>query len=231
LHYRLIDAFRNTFEGQRYIHRNQGIGNFIASHLYEDLLALGRSAKFVNRVSSGADVVNISNLITGRRGRRGDGTFGELVPGEEPKAETGFVVQRGPIATLEIGTEVKILAKAMIKQIDRVMQDLKGQALTFREQSENAIRIGIVGVNCSDKYTSFERDREYPASPPPSREAPKAIERIEQNVRKSFDELLILRFRATNVEPYPFEWVDEGRLRQDYSAALLRISNSFEATF
>ncbi|MFY9980870.1 MAG: hypothetical protein WAK22_21765 [Candidatus Sulfotelmatobacter sp.] len=31
---------------------------------------------------------------------------------------------RGPVATIEIGVETKILAKAMIKQIDRVTGDL-----------------------------------------------------------------------------------------------------------
>lgn len=231
MHYRLLDTFRKTFEGHRYIHRNQGIGNFIASHLYEDLLALGRSGRFVDGVTAGRNVVNLSNRIFGRRGRRGDGTFGELVPGESLQIEEGFTVMRGPIATLEIGTEVKILGKAMIKQIDRVMQDLRGQALTFREQTPNAIRVGIVGVNCSDHYVSFEKEREYPADPPPSREAPKAISRIEQNVRNSFDELLILRFKATNVDPYPFEWVNESEVRQEYSAALLRLSKTFEANF
>jgi hypothetical protein len=119
----------------------------------------------------------------------------------------------------------------MIKQIDRVMSDLEGQAATFRRQNPRAISVGLVGVNWSPEYTSYEGDREYPADPPPSREAPTAIARIQQRVTGAFDELLILEFRATNVIPYPFEWVNESQLRKEYSAALLRISNEFEARF
>jgi hypothetical protein len=177
------------------------------------------------------DVVNTSNRILGRKGRRGDGTFGQLIPGEKAITEAGFLVHRGPIATLEIGAESKILAKAMIKQIDRVMSDLQGQAATFRKQNPRAICVGLVGVNWSQSYTSYEGEREYPANPIPAREAAQAIDRIQQRVTDTFDELLILGFRATNVSPYPFEWVDESELRQQYSAALLRISNEFEARF
>ncbi|MGI8546412.1 MAG: hypothetical protein ACR2M1_03620 [Gemmatimonadaceae bacterium] len=230
-HYRLLDAFRASFEGKRYLHRNQTIGNAIASHLYDDILALNRSAKFVARTTAGLDAVNVANHIAGRKGRRGDGTFGEVVPGEAISYEAGFVVPRAAIATLEIGTEVKIVAKAMIKQIDRVMSDINGQALTFRNQTRDAISVGIVGVNFSDVYTSYEGERSYPAGPPPSREAPRAVERIEQIVRPNFDELLILRFRATNTDPYPFQWVDEQATRQQYSAAILRISKLFEQRF
>ena len=56
--------------------------------------------------------------------RRGDATFGEIIPGETPVVEPAIRLTRGPIATVEIGVEVKILAKAMIKQIDRVINDL-----------------------------------------------------------------------------------------------------------
>ena len=59
--------------------------------------------------------------------RRGDGTFGEIIPGEAPILDQGYLVARGPIATVEIGVEVKILAKATIKQIDRVINDLRNQ--------------------------------------------------------------------------------------------------------
>jgi hypothetical protein len=41
--------------------------------------------------------------------RRGDGTFGEIIPGEIAIDDPGYVVARGPIATVEIGVEVKIL--------------------------------------------------------------------------------------------------------------------------
>jgi hypothetical protein len=223
--YRLLEAFESVFTGKRYLHRNQGIGNFVASHLYEDLLDLGRSAKLVDGIIGGRFVVNTSNLVKGRTGRRGDGTFGELIPGEEPNAETGFNVRRGPVATLLVGAEVKIVAKAMMKQIDRVMTDLLSQAITFKQQTKSVITIAIVGVNYSESYVSYESDRNYPAKPAPSKEAPAATQRVLQRVAPAFDELLILRFPATNVSPYPFEWVDAQDTRQSYGAALLRVNN------
>ena len=227
MNYRLLGAFRAAFHGRPYYHRNQTIGNFIASHLYEDLFGLSRSEKLQEGVHDSRLVVNTSNIIKGRKGRRGDGTFGELIPGEEPQSETGFRVLRGPVASILIGAEVKILAKSMIKQIDRVINDLLSQARTFREQTGKAITVGIVGVNFSDNYTSYEGNRTYPADPPPSREAPTAVDRLTHAVGKAFDELLVLRFRATNVSPYPFEWVNERETAQAYGAALLRISDLF----
>lgn len=229
--YRLLTAFRDAFAGRQYIHRNQAIGNFIASHLYEDLLMLGRSPKLNQRVQAGQAGVNTANLVKGKRGRRGDGTFGDLIPGELPRAETGFVVPRGPLATILIGAEMKILAKAMLKQIDRVMNDLVHQAETFHFQAQHAITVAIVGVNFSSDYTSYEGNRRYPADVPPAREAPTAVDRIHGTVASKFDELLLLRFRATNVPPYPFEWVDEKDTTQTYAAALLRISDIFERRF
>lgn len=226
--YRLLEAFEATFNGRPYYHRNQTIGNFIASHLFEDLVVLGRSAPLVEGVRSNRLVVNTLNVVKGRRGRRGDGTFGELIPGEEPKPETGFQVLRGPVATILIGAEVKILAKSMIKQIDRVINDLVSQARTFREQTSSALTIGIVGVNFSTSYTSYEGEREYPADPAPVREASATVERITNSrVPKDFDELLFMKFKATNIPPYPFEWHNHRESAQEYASALLRISNLF----
>ena len=226
--HRLLEAFQSTFQGQPYYHRNQTISNFIASHLYEDLLALGRSAPLTSGVRGNRFVVNTLNLVRGRRGRRGDGTFGELIPGEEPKPETGFQVLRGPVASILIGAEVKILAKSMIKQIDRVLNDLISQARTFREQTPSAVTVGIVGVNFSDSYTSYEGDRNYPADPVPVREAPTAVDRIvHSRVPETFDELLFMKFRATNVPPYPFQWVNQRETAQEYAAALVWISSNF----
>ena len=68
--------------------------------------------------------MNVSNLRRGVEARRDDGTFGQLIPGERSIIDPGYSVARGPIATVEIGVEVKILAKAMIKQMDRVINVL-----------------------------------------------------------------------------------------------------------
>jgi hypothetical protein len=46
-----------------------------------------------------------------------------------------------------------------------------------------------------------------------------------------FDEFLVLRFKATNAPPYPFEWVDYKETRLDYAAALSRISARYQQRF
>lgn len=227
---RLLEAFKAAFQGKQYLHRNQTIGNFVASHLYEDLVELGRSQKISDGVGKGVLVANTANLVKGKAGRRGDGTFGALIPGELAMPETGFIVQRGPVASILIGAEMKILAKSMIKQIDRVANDLRHQAATFKEQNPKAIAVALVGVNFSDAYTSYEGKRSYPADPPPSREALSAIQRL-QDVTRSYDEFVVLRFLATNVTPYPFKWLEDRETRQSYSAALLRISTTFDERF
>jgi hypothetical protein len=102
-------------------------------HLYEDLVAINRSTKLIDAVISRRDrVLNVQNKRRGVAARRGDGTFGEIIPGETPIIDSGYLVARGPIATVEIGVEVKVLAKAMIKQIDRVINDLRNQVVQFK---------------------------------------------------------------------------------------------------
>src|ERR1700733_7233084 len=150
-------AFRRLFEGQAYLHRKSNQGDFIAVHLYEDLVQIGRAPKLIAGVKSGERVVNVANRRRGIDARRGDGTFGEIIPGEKALFDEGFLVGRGQIATVEIGTEVKILAKAMIKQIDRVINDLRNQVAQFQVGSGNPICVEIVGINHAKRYASYER--------------------------------------------------------------------------
>ena len=42
----------------------------------------------------------------------------------------------------------------------------------------------------------------------PVQEAAQAEQRLLDKARPAFDEFQILRFRATNAKPFPFEWVD-----------------------
>lgn len=167
--------------------------------------------------------------------RRGDGTFGELIPHAVAVELPDFVVARGPIATVEIGSEVKILAKAMIKQIDRVMTDLQNQKREFGRAGGNPITIGIVGINQAPHYVSFEGEREWPTDgrkhKHPIQEAAEAERRLVQRVATDFDEFLILRFRATNRDPFPFEWTDAGQTEMDYGAVLTRILRKYETRF
>jgi hypothetical protein len=54
--------------------------------------------------------VNTANKAVGIIGRRGDGAFGERVPVAAALTEPGFLVAKGPISAIEIGSETKILA-------------------------------------------------------------------------------------------------------------------------
>jgi hypothetical protein len=154
--YALLRTFRRLFEGKPYRHRIANLGDLVASQLYEDLVTLAKSAKLVDRVQHHERVVNLKNLMTGKPGRRGDGTFGELVPAAVALIQRGMLVARGPVATIEIGAETKILAKAMIKQIDRVISDLTNQATQFRRGGGNPICLAFIGINFAERYVSFE---------------------------------------------------------------------------
>lgn len=234
--HRLLDEFRKLFEGHKYEHRRSNLGDFVAMHLYEDLLAINKSGHYVLSVENMSRVLNVQNQRKGIEARRGDGTFGELIVGEEPQIDSGYKVARGPVATIEIGVEVKILAKAMIKQIDRVKSDLANQVQNFkyRAGSSRPICVGIVGINYADEMTSFEGDRSYPTDGKkykhPIQEAEQARVRLSDTARL-YDEFLILRFKARNQGRYEFEWVDERDTRQNYTAALQRISIEYQHRF
>lgn len=231
----LLRAFREVFEGCPYKHRDSSLGDRIASYVYEDLYALGKSAALRTRIEDCTRVVNTQNMPVGRRGRRGDGTFGELVPVATAIEAPGFLVKRGPVATTEIGAETKILAKAMIKQIDRVINDLRHQADEFRRRGGNPICIALIGVNFSERYTSFEGERSFPTDgrtyKHPIQEAKDAIVRLESKARSAFDEFQYLNFRATNEPPYRFEWVDERQTQLEYAALLTRVSREYDRRF
>jgi hypothetical protein len=233
--YKLLEAFRSLFEGTRYLHRSSTQGDRVAYQLYEDLYAIGRSEVLRRRIEAGESVLNVANRRQGVPARRGDGTFGELIPNIVALIEPGFDVARGPIATVEIGAEVKILQKAMIKQIDRVRSDLVGQVDQFHRGAGNPICVAIVGINHAPYCMSYEGDRQFLTDgrkyAHPSSEAKEAEKRLRSEAEPRFDEFLVIRYRATNEEPYPFEWVDYGQTFNDYGAILTRISRSYDQRF
>lgn len=233
--YALLRTFRSLFEGSPYRHRKSHLGDLVASQLYEDLVTLNKAIKLVERVHRHERVVNLRNIAIGKPARRGDGTFGEIVPAAVAIIEKGILVARGPVATIEIGAETKILAKAMIKQIDRVIGDLIRQVEQFKRSGGNPICIAFVGVNHSSEYTSYEGRRKYKTDgrkyTHPFQEAPRAEELLVQKALSSFDEFQLLRFRATNVKPYPFEWVDRQKTQMEYGALLTRVSRLYERRF
>lgn len=211
------------------------MGDLVAVQFYEDLVAVGKSSKLPQRVADHDRVINLRNLVVGKKARRGDGTLGELVPTAVALAEKGFVVARGPTANIEIGAETKILAKAMIKQIDRVIGDLRRQVEMFRKSGGNPICVGFVGINRAVRYVSFEGMRKFPTDGKrykhPIQEAAEAEVRLVADAKPVFDEFLIMGFSATNEPPYPFAWEDYQKLHLEYNAMLTRISREYDQRF
>src|SRR6266404_3543566 len=233
--YGVLKAFRRLFEGTQYLHRDSSLGDWVASYLYEDLYKLRKSTKLNKRIAAGVRVLNTQNRTVGITRRRGDGTFGELVPSTTAIREEGLAVGRGPVATIEIGVETKILAKAMIKQIDRVIGDLVRQTEEFKRRGGQALCVALVGVNFAEQYTSFEGKQSWPTDGKkykhPIQEANEAILRLRQRAFEHFDESLILKFKASNSAPYPFSWIDENEIQLEYSALLTRISRKYDHRF
>lgn len=233
--YALLKTFRGLFERKPYLHRKSNLGDLVASQLYEDLVTLNKSTKLTERVRRHERVVNQKNLMTGKPSRRGDGTFGELVPAAVALTEKGMLVARGPVATIEIGAETKILAKAMIKQIDRVITDLINQATQFKHGGGDPICVAFVGINFAEQYVSFEGRKRWPTDGKkykhPIQEAAQAEQRLKEKAGSAFDEFQVLRFRATNARPFPFEWVDLGKTELEYSSVLTRVSREYDRRF
>ncbi|MEO7367107.1 MAG: hypothetical protein ABIZ36_04070 [Gemmatimonadaceae bacterium] len=231
----LLRTFGEVFQGKKYSHRNSTLGDFVASHLYEDLVTLNRSHSLTARVHKHERVVNVGNKTVGKPSRRGDGTFGELVPTAFAITEHGLLVGRGEIANIEIGVETKILAKAMIKQIDRVIGDLVRQVEQFKKTGGNPICVGLLGVNFATRYTGYEGAVEWPTDGKkhkhPIQEAYDAESRVLAQAAPAFDEFQVLRFRAENTAPFAFEWVDYSRTAKEYGALLVRLSREYDQRF
>src|SRR6185312_2510165 len=105
LPYLLLDRFKELFEGILYRHRASNLGDSVAWRLPEDLYQLHGSTMLDSRIETGQRVLNLRNTLRGVTSRRGDATFGEIVPLSAAVSASGFVVKRGEIATVEIGME------------------------------------------------------------------------------------------------------------------------------
>ncbi len=233
--YRLLDAFRRLFDGIEYHHRVSVLGDRVASELYEDLVALDKSVKLTPGVDAGTRVLNAANVRVGVTARRGDATFGESVPGAMPVAVPDYRVRRGQVATIEIGVESKILMKAMIKQLDRVTKNLIDQVTEFHVKGGRPLCVALLGINFADYCTAYEGERSLRTDGKkhrhPIQEAAQAEARILAAIRSRYDEILVLRFRATNEPPYPFTWVDEAVTTMEYGAALVRLAREYDRRF
>lgn len=146
--FRLLDQFATTFRNGPYRHRSSTLGNQIARQLFEDLLFHEVSHLLSQRMLSGREIVTISGEIYGRRRvRRNDSFSGRPPAGElDIRIVPTCQVKEGVIAEPHIGCEVKILAKAQQKQIDRVLNDLRGFAVRMRRLHARCLNVAIAGV-------------------------------------------------------------------------------------
>lgn len=233
MEYRLLGRFEDTFRHGPYLHRNSQLANRIADRLYDDLYELSQSSRLHTDVDLARAVLNPKGISPGLRARRGDGSFGPIVPGHTPLTRPDSPVPIGPTAQVKIGVEVKILAKAMIKQIDRVISDLCGQSRHFRTKSPRAVTVGLVGINLADRYVSYEGSRKYSTGeygPHPIQEAPEAERRLWLDAEPCYDEFLVLPFVATNEPPFEFRWWNASQTMDQYSSMLVRVLDRYEHT-
>lgn len=230
--FRLLDQFAATFRRGPYLHRSATLGNRIARELFEDLVAHDVSDVLSDRVRSRREVVTVNGEIYGRKKvRRNDSFSGRPPAGElDIRSVPGLLFSEGVIAEPHIGCEVKIVAKAQQKQIDRVINDLRSFGGRMRSLHVRCINVAVVGVNHESEYVSYEGERQYRDRLRPNEAA--QTEQRAQEIQDRFDEVLILPFRATNEAPgFPFGWVDEGRTRRDYGAILTRIGSLYDERF
>jgi hypothetical protein len=95
--------------------------------------------------------------------------------------------------------------------------------------------VGVVGINHAQVTTSYEGDRAFLTDGKrykhPYQEAADAERRLVDKAAPSYEHFLVLRYSASNVEPYPFEWADLKNTELDYAAILTRISREYERRF
>jgi hypothetical protein len=90
LPYLLLRQFRSLFEGIIYRHRRSNLGDSVAWRLPEDLYVLHLSPRLDSLIETGARVLNLRNTLRGIKSRRGDATFGEVVPHSQTVAASGL---------------------------------------------------------------------------------------------------------------------------------------------
>src|SRR5690242_14745863 len=120
----------------------------------------------------------------------------------------------------------------MITKIDRGIGDLNRQLQEFRRGGGTPICAGLGGVNLPDQYTSYEGDRAFLTDgrkyKHPIQEAGDALRRVKERAAINYDEFLFLEFSATDVPPFPFEWMKEEMTALEYGALLTRVSREYE---
>lgn len=229
--FKLLEAFRTTFKGNLYRHRDSPLGNKIGRYLFEDLLDHQVSSRYSHHISSSLGVVNQGGRIhTPRQIRRNDSVFGRPPVGAELQKVDQFRVPGGPVAEPRVGCEVKILAKSQQKQIDKVINDLEGFALRMQRLNKKCINVAVVGINHESNYVGHEGERAFKHRLH-DQEPMKVKQKLLERLVELYDEFLVLPFKATNQPPYPFNWLSSNQVELDYGAALARIGEEYERHF
>jgi hypothetical protein len=108
--------------------------------------------------------------------------------------------------------------------------------MQFRHGGGNPICIAVIGINQAESVVGYEGDRAFPTTGTagflhPFQEAPEAERRLRSDAAPVFDEFMVLRFKATNAPPYPFEWLSYRDTHLDYGAVLSRICSRYQQKF
>jgi len=108
--------------------------------------------------------------------------------------------------------------------------------------------VSTIAVNHAPHTVGYEGSRAWPTGwienvdaatgktkrqyhPHPIKEADEAIKRLNEDVRPYYDEMIVLRYQATNEPPFPFAWLDPATTQREYAAALTKISRAYEQQF
>lgn len=231
--YKTLTSFEALFSGVFFNHRVHTNGDKVSINVFEDALATQASPKLTTRVAADHVVANAANRNAGINARRPDGTFGMRVQHVPAITIPGFAIKRGQTVSAQIGVEVKILSKAMSRQVGRVISDLRDGASEIRASNAQAITLAIVGINHAPYYVSMEGETEWRTTGSgrykhPYQEAGRMEPMIRAALGQTFDEMLFLHFSATNDSPYPFAWVNSGQTNLLCGAIIGRIVQMYE---
>ncbi len=228
--------FKALFDKRAYLHRRPGNGDTVAFGLIEDLVASKLSTALFREASRGTSGIASGNARHGITVRRGDGTFGRFVPGTRAYEIEGSVLKKGMVSTVDIGIEVKILNKAMIKQVHDRIAGLQQQAEYFkrgkdRQPEGNPVTIAVIGVNHASYTVGYEGERTYRTDGKKERhpcdEGDETVRRLKREVAPHYDEVIIIPYEATNEDPFPFRFKDETALYHEWDLMLSRVSAEY----
>ena len=233
--YRLLHSFQEIFSGTPYRHRNSQLTDCVALDYFEDYRRTTNRPAIQERLDSGSSVVGSRPPLTGGMNHGGLRYIGEKTPGINPTRMPERSVMTGRTANVEIVFEIKILAKSMNKQVNRVINDFGNRQAKLKKAYPDVIFIGAVGVNFASAYVSYEGARTYHTNGKerrhPSQEATSVKNKLLDGLSDVLDELLIICFTAENVSPYNFDFLGLDRTEEELAGIIARTARDHEKRF